>query len=151
MTESLEPVTVVEPMEFDDWTQTEYKLSTAAIAEIAYQAVDYYKALQVPVQHKTEPAFSYLDHDKQAHYISKVVYFITTASNPNGYEECCRMHDLVLEAKLKSGWTYSENYSEDARTDPLLLPYRAVPAAEKVKEFLFRNVVISLLQVWEGK
>jgi hypothetical protein len=141
-----------EPMGLDDWAPADevkdYKLTTEQIAHAAFHSLSYYaQSNGVPLH---ESVWSSLSDEMRQHYVSKVAYFTQTAANPNGYEECAKMHDLVLEVKLKNGWSWGETYSEDARTDPNLLPYRALPMHEKVKDFLFRNVVISLLQVWKG-
>lgn len=152
MNEPEPEVKVPEPMGMDDWEPAEpvkdNKLTTEQIAKVGYSALGAYGYLQgqLPIwfPFDDEP-----DHMKQ-HYLSKVSYFIQTAANPNGYEECMKMHDLVLDAKLRTGWRFGDVYSEEDKTDPNLLPYSRLPMHERAKDFLFRNVVISLLQVWKG-
>ena len=140
-----------EPMGLDDWAPAEeikdWKLTTEQVAMVAYRSVCAYEFEQAGIDTLT---WSSLEPHIQQHYTSKANYFIQTAGNPNGHEECAKMHDLMLEARLRDGWTFGNRFSEEAKIDDRLLPYRALPPHERAKDFLFRSVVISLLQIWKG-
>lgn len=139
-----------EPMGLDDWESNEpkqdFKLTTEEIAALAYAALHRLATKLGEAKHFWDD----LPYDEKQHAISKANYFIQTAGNPNGHEECAKMHDLMLEAMLRDGWRYGEAHSEEEKRDHRLLPYRALPPHERTKDFLFRSVVISLLQIWKG-
>ena len=142
-----------EPMGLDDWESPEpvrdNKLTTEEIARLAHRSLLYFESHLNGSSMLMFP-WDELQDDERKHWISKANYFIQTAGNPNGHEECMKMHDVMLEAMLRDGWRYGETYSEDEKTSERLLPYRALPPHERTKDFLFRSVVISLLQVWKG-
>jgi hypothetical protein len=134
------------PMIIDDWEPEEekkdHRKTTEEICIIAHKALNAYEGLDSPWEY--EPDLY------KAEMLQKAAYFISTAANPNGYEECSKMHDVNLEVKLKTGWKYGESYSDEEKTDPYLLPYRVIPMEEKTKDFMLRSIVLALLQVWKG-
>lgn len=143
-----------EPIMFDDWTQTaenqiDHKISTKHMARIAYNAV---LNLDLSLNGSAATLLPYTDLNEEMikHVESKVNYFIAKAANPNGYEECAALHDLVLSAKLQQGWRYAPVLSEEEKADPTVMPYRNMPVHLRTHDYLFRSVVIALLQIWRG-
>lgn len=147
-------VAAPEPVMFDDWTQKEenkkdYKVSVKDMARIAYNAVFQLEISLLGTDSKMVP-YSSLNEEMFKHIESKVNYFIQKAANPNGYEECAALHDLVLSAKLHEGWRYAAELSEENKQDPLVMPYRSLAVHLRTYDYLFRSIVIALLQVWRG-
>jgi hypothetical protein len=143
-----------EPVAFDDWTQTienqqDFKISTKNMARLAYTAVMQLDVSLLGTNSKMVP-YSDLSEEMVKHVESKVNYFVSKAANPNGYEECAALHDLVLSAKLHEGWRYAAELSEENKQDPLVMPYRSLPIHLRTYDYLFRSIVIALLQIWRG-
>jgi len=143
-----------EPVMFDDWTQTaenqqDFKVSTKNIGRLAYTAVMQLDVSLLGTSSKMVP-YSDLNEEMIKHVESKVNYFVSKAANPNGYEECAALHDLVLSAKLHEGWRYAKDLSEEDKADPLVMPYRSLPVHLRTYDYLFRSIVIALLQIWRG-
>ena len=143
-----------DPIMFDDWTQTEEnqhdnKISTKHIGRLAYNAT---LNLDLALNGTTSKMVPYTDLSEEMikHIESKVNYFVSKAANPNGYEECAALHDLVLSAKLHEGWRYAPVLSEEEKADPAVMPYRNMPVHLRTYDYLFRSIVIALLQIWRG-
>ena len=54
------------------------------------------------------------------------------------------LHALWCDEKHQAGWVYGDVKDADAKTHPCLVPYADLPAFQKVKDTLFRAVVLSL-------
>lgn len=50
-------------------------------------------------------------------------------------------HHAWLAQKKAEGWSYGEVKDETAKTHPCFLPYHELPAAQRLKDYLFVNVV----------
>jgi hypothetical protein len=142
------------PMGMDDWEGTpenavnDHKLTSAQIALLAYDTV---QLMQGQIDLGGSSVFwSDLSDEQRQYYTGIVNFFINSAANPNGHESCQALHDLVLDAKLRDGWTYGEEYSEAEKKDPILLSYKGLPPHLKARNFLFRCVVVGLVAVWKG-
>lgn len=143
-----------QPMGVDDWSESpeqamahDHKLTTLEIAEIAYNAAN---ALSNKIGGTFADAWQDLKPDLMLYYSGIVTFFINSAANPNGHESCQALHDLMLDAQLRDGWTYGENYSEDEKKNPLLLSYKGLPTYLKTQMFLIRCVTVGLIAVWKG-
>ena len=53
-------------------------------------------------------------------------------------------HEAWCDFKRAHGWTYGEVKDEEARTHPCLLPYDELPESQKLKDYVFRDVVLAL-------
>lgn len=125
----------------------DYKLSTDAIAALAYHAVS---MLDSTISPNAWTIWDHLEPHLRLHYTGVVNFYMNSAANPNGHEACQALHDLVIDAKLRDGWRYSETYSEADKTDPTILPYKTLPQHLKARGFLFRCVVVGLVAIWKG-
>jgi len=54
------------------------------------------------------------------------------------------LHALWCDEKHQAGWVYGDVKDAEAKTHPALVPYADLPAFQKVKDTLFRTVVLSL-------
>lgn len=50
-------------------------------------------------------------------------------------------HDVWLQEKFAAGWTYGPLKDPVKKEHPCIVPYADLPAAQKVKDFIFRGVV----------
>lgn len=50
-------------------------------------------------------------------------------------------HNNWLRQKQAEGWTYGEKKDPEAKTHPCFLPYADLPAAQRMKDYLFVNIV----------
>ena len=55
-------------------------------------------------------------------------------------------HENWLKHKTDAGWTYGPEKDEDAKKHPCILPYDGLPAEQKIKDNLFRSIVLALLK-----
>lgn len=53
-------------------------------------------------------------------------------------------HDAWSNQKIADGWVYGPEKSPDLKQHPCLVPYMDLPLEQRVKDFLFRQVVHSL-------
>ena len=53
-------------------------------------------------------------------------------------------HNAWCYYKTEEGWTYGPVKDFAAKTHPCLVPYADLPAADKVKDTLFSNIVLAL-------
>lgn len=54
------------------------------------------------------------------------------------------LHALWCDEKHQAGWVYGDVKDADAKTHPCLVPYAELPTFQKVKDTLFRTVVLAL-------
>lgn len=54
------------------------------------------------------------------------------------------LHAAWLEMKKAAGWTYGPEKDEEKKTHPCLLPYSQLPSRQRVKDKLFRDVVLAM-------
>lgn len=48
-------------------------------------------------------------------------------------------HNAWLEAKLRAGWTYGEAKDADKKQHPCMLPFKALPISQRLKDELFKD------------
>ena len=53
-------------------------------------------------------------------------------------------HDAWCREKTAEGWVYGEIKDDKAKTHPCLLPYMDLPPEQRVKDLLFKNIVLAL-------
>lgn len=63
--------------------------------------------------------------------------------NPNA--EPADQHQNWVEGKAADGWTYGPVKDVDKKTHPCMLPYESLPQEQKIKDHLFRAVVLSMV------
>jgi hypothetical protein len=56
-----------------------------------------------------------------------------------------QMHEHWMERKLAEGWVYGEVKDAEKKTHPCILPYDQLPAAQRMKDEIFREAVITSL------
>jgi len=54
-------------------------------------------------------------------------------------------HESWMKEKLDLGWEYGEKKDADKKTHPCIMPYDQLPAAQRTKDFIFKQTVTSLL------
>lgn len=54
------------------------------------------------------------------------------------------IHDAWSNLKIAEGWVYGSVKAPDLKQHPCLVPYLDLPLEQRVKDFLFRQVVHSL-------
>ena len=54
------------------------------------------------------------------------------------------LHSRWMDLKVAEGWKYGPKKDADKRTHPALVPFRDLPLEQRVKDHLFRAVVLSL-------
>jgi hypothetical protein len=64
--------------------------------------------------------------------------------NPDATPE--DQHNAWMADKLRSGWTYGPEKDLEMKRHPCLVPYAELPLEQRVKDYLFRAVVRSVLE-----
>ena len=54
------------------------------------------------------------------------------------------LHDLWCDFKVKEGWTYGPVKDAAELKHPCLVPYRQLPEHDRLKDTIFRTVVLAL-------
>lgn len=114
------------------------KAQVEAIAHIAHEVNrSYCKSIGDESQPEWKDA-----PDWQKESIIKGVLF--HLENPDADAEAS--HESWLEVKRAEGWSYGPEKDPIARRHPCFLPYKELPEAQRIKDYLFRNVVHGCLQ-----
>jgi hypothetical protein len=64
-------------------------------------------------------------------------------ADPNITSEA--LHDSWIETKTAQGWKYGEVRNEADKLHPCMVPYQELPAFQRLKDAMFRNVVKAVL------
>ena len=54
-------------------------------------------------------------------------------------------HDSWLIEKKNSGWVYGPEKNTDKKTHPCIVPYNELPFEQKVKDYLFKGIVLAFI------
>lgn len=57
-----------------------------------------------------------------------------------------KAHENWLEQKIEEGWKYGSEKDEDNKIHPCILPYEKLPEDQKMKDRLFRSIVLALIE-----
>lgn len=57
-----------------------------------------------------------------------------------------QLHDCWTAVKKREGWVYGPTKDVERKQHPCILPYYLLPEEQKVKDSLFRAVVLALLE-----
>jgi hypothetical protein len=57
------------------------------------------------------------------------------------------MHDNWWRGKVNDGWVYGPTKDVEKKEHPCMVPYNELPQEQKTKDFLFGQVVKSILQM----
>lgn len=55
------------------------------------------------------------------------------------------LHDAWMKHKLDTGWRFGEEKCEEAKTHPCIKPYDELPEQQRVKDALFKQAVLAVL------
>lgn len=64
-------------------------------------------------------------------------------NNPNAGDDSS--HENWIRFKIADGWTYGPIKSENAKTHPCLVPFDDLPPEQKLKDRLFRTIVLAMI------
>lgn len=109
-------------------------LDNVDIARVAHEAN---RALQGILGEEQNPPWDECDSDLKASGVDGVV----AAREGKSPEE---LHDNWCEFKIAQGWTYGDVKDPEAKTHPCLTDYEALPLEQRLKDHLFRAVVLTL-------
>lgn len=56
------------------------------------------------------------------------------------------LHDEWVIGKVEDGWVYGEEKDEEAKTHPCLVDYKLLPVAQRYKDSLFLNIILSYIE-----
>lgn len=59
-------------------------------------------------------------------------------------------HESWLKEKVNNGWSYGKEKDPDKRTHPCIVPFEQLPKEQQVKDILFKNIVDSIRNLYEG-
>ena len=64
-------------------------------------------------------------------------------ANPNALSS--DQHDSWLIEKKNNGWIYGPKKDADKKTHPCMVSYKELPLEQKVKDYLFRGIVLAFI------
>jgi len=114
-------------------------METKKIAQVAYEINRAYcQAIGDDSQPKWEDATEW--QKKSA--INGVLFHIkNTCASPS------RSHDSWLAEKEEAGWVYGAVKNPQKKQHPCMVPFDKLPTEQKAKDYIFRQVVHSLLRI----
>ena len=56
-------------------------------------------------------------------------------------------HISWMKQKVQEGWGYGEEKNVDKKTHPCMVPYEQLPVNQRTKDYLFREVVHTLVKM----
>lgn len=74
-----------------------------------------------------------------AGYMKGVEFRITNPMAPASTQ-----HELWCKSRVAEGWIYGPVKDEETHHHPNLVPYMALPLAQRLKDTLFKNTVVAL-------
>lgn len=74
---------------------------------------------------------------------SAIAGVVRLSRNPNLTP--AEVHQSWFEHKKNEGWTYGAIKDLDAKTHPCMVPYDQLPPEQRVKDRLFRAIVLALI------
>lgn len=60
-------------------------------------------------------------------------------------------HDSWVKQKRDDGWAYGEVEDPAKRTHPAIVPYKKLPTDQRMKDFLFRGIVLAMRDCYGAK
>ncbi|PIG96888.1 RyR domain-containing protein [Deinococcus sp. UR1] len=60
-----------------------------------------------------------------------------------------QQHELWRATRIADGWVHGPVKDTEFRTHPALVPYSELPREQRLKDTLFRNVVLAVAQAFE--
>lgn len=110
-----------------------------AVAKIAHAANVEYCRIQKQYEIPTWDQSSREIHESAMDGVRKILL------NPSMTPE--EAHHSWVEFKTKNGWVYAPGIRDyEKKTHPCLLPYSSLSHRERLKDVLFRNIVLSFLK-----
>jgi hypothetical protein len=85
------------------------------------------------------PAWEDAQETAVAGYLKGVEFRIGNPMSPASAQ-----HDLWCRARTAEGWIYGPVKDEETQQHPNLVPYTALPLAQRLKDTLFKNIVVAL-------
>lgn len=79
-----------------------------------------------------------------AHEIKDVYLKAVEERIANPMAPASLFHDRWLCIRREEGWVHGPVLNEETREDPNLVPYMALPLAQRLKDTLFKNTVVAL-------
>lgn len=58
-------------------------------------------------------------------------------------------HESWMKQKLSEGWKYGPVKDADKKEHPCMVPYAQLPFEQRVKDFIFKNIVLSFTEALE--
>ena len=74
-------------------------------------------------------------------WISGVQYYLD-----NGDVDPEKYHTAWMRQMQRESWVYGEEFNEEKKTHPNIVPYGVLNSREKIKPMLFRSIVKSMSQ-----
>jgi hypothetical protein len=93
------------------------------------------RAIQLNIDaDQAAPKWDIASHEQKKSMVEGVIHAINGATP----EE---LHDSWCDAKVADGWVYGVNKDEKVKTHPCLISYNQLPPEQKMKDFVFSEIV----------
>lgn len=115
-------------------------MKNLTIPEVAKLAHEINKAYCEAIGDKSQPSWEDAP-DWQKESAMKGVQF--HADNPNATPE--NSHESWMKQKKEEGWKYGKIKDAEKKEHPCFLPYEKLPVEQRVKDYLFRQVIHSTI------
>lgn len=85
------------------------------------------------------------DDTDEAHRASVLAGVVMYEENPEATPETA--HESWMERKVAEGWTHGAKKNAKQKKHPCLVPYDKLPPEQRVKDYLFRSIVLTGLGI----
>ena len=112
-------------------------MNDIAIAQVVHAAMREYSA---QIGEAVPPMWVNMPTDVQ-NVVMQGISIIRSTPNTTSLE----IHDSWLKGMLGKGWTHGAKKCGDLRTHPCMVSYDELPEVQRVKDDLFRSIVLGLV------
>uniref|UniRef100_A0AAU6W3R8 RyR domain containing protein n=1 Tax=Pseudomonas phage Cygsa01 TaxID=3138529 RepID=A0AAU6W3R8_9VIRU len=113
------------------------------LIDIARVCYDTNRSFCIATGDVVPPAWEDAQETAVAGYLKGVEFRIANPMSPAQAQ-----HDLWCKARKAEGWIYGPEKDEETQQHPNLVPYTALPMAQRLKDTLFKNTVVALAPLY---
>lgn len=114
------------------------------VTEVARVAHEINKAYCESIGDNSQPSWDDAPDWQRSSAINGVLFHLENDAPPSA------SHESWLKQKEEEGWKYGPVKNPETKEHPCFVPYDQLPTEQKSKDYLFKQVVHSLMDYIEG-